>query len=359
MIKRTRDNARRTRLAAAIGVLVLIAAVAATGLALGFDALRGIWREQCRITDPELDVVITNNKDQDEQRRMVQPEIITYHFGLTNGANLATIPFAALREKLLGRIPNVRDLKIERRMPKRVMIEVVERDPAVRVAPPKGKSDTGLVADAEGVVFPFYGNVSALPVVPGAPTPGPQPGKRLSGMSAAALRLVEAVASLELTGLSVLEGDRQFDSRAVVSLQNFIDAARAEGLSVYLSSAYRPYSEQQYLFDRKTAQLGGDTAAAAKIVLPAGTSEHQLGLCADITDQYYETKTAELENAALYQWMLQHCAEYGFILRYPADKEDITGVMYEPWHFRYVGEEAAEYIMEHGICLEEFVALYD
>lgn len=159
--------------------------------------------------------------------------------------------------------------------------------------------------------------------------------------------------------LSTLEGDRQFDSRAVVSLQNFIDAARAEGLSVCLSSAYRPYSEQQYLFDRKTAQLGGDAEAAAKIVLPAGTSEHQLGLCADITDQYYETKTVELENTALYQWMVQHCAEFGFILRYPADKEEITGVMYEPWHFRYVGEDAAEYIMEHGICLEEFIALYD
>ena len=56
--------------------------------------------------------------------------------------------------------------------------------------------------------------------------------------------------------------------------------------------------------------------------------------------------------------MLQHCAEYGFILRYPADKQEITGVMYEPWHFRYVGEEAAQYIMEHGICLEEFLALY-
>ena len=158
--------------------------------------------------------------------------------------------------------------------------------------------------------------------------------------------------------LATLEGDRLFDSRAVVSLQNFIDAARAEGRSVYLSSTYRPYAEQQYLFERKTAQLGGDEAAAARIVLPPGTSEHQLGLCADITDRYYETKTVELENTALYQWMVQHCAEYGFILRYPADKEEITGVIYEPWHFRYVGEEAAQYIMEHGLCLEEFLELY-
>ena len=159
--------------------------------------------------------------------------------------------------------------------------------------------------------------------------------------------------------LSTLEGNQQFDSRAVVSLQNFIDAARAEGLSVCLSSTYRPYTEQQYLFERKVEQLGGDREAAAKIVLPAGTSEHQLGLCADITDQYYETKTEDLENTALFQWMVQHCAEYGFILRYPADKADITGVMYEPWHFRYVGEEAAAYIMEHDLCLEEFIALYE
>ena len=53
-----------------------------------------------------------------------------------------------------------------------------------------------------------------------------------------------------------------------------------------------------------------------------------------------------------------HCAEYGFILRYPKDKEDVTGIIYEPWHFRYVGKEAAEYIMENGLCLEEFVELY-
>jgi D-alanyl-D-alanine carboxypeptidase len=56
--------------------------------------------------------------------------------------------------------------------------------------------------------------------------------------------------------------------------------------------------------------------------------------------------------------MQAHCAEYGFIVRYPKDKQDITGVMYEPWHFRYVGEEAATYMVEHGLCLEEFLALY-
>ena len=159
--------------------------------------------------------------------------------------------------------------------------------------------------------------------------------------------------------LATLEGDRQFDSRAVVSLQNFIDAARAEGLSVCLASTYRPYTEQQYLFACKTEECGGDAEAAARIVLPAGTSEHQLGLAADITDRFYDRMTYDLENTALFQWMVAHCAEYGFILRYPADKQEITGVMYEPWHFRYVGEEAAAYIMEHGLCLEEFLELYE
>ena len=69
-------------------------------------------------------------------------------------------------------------------------------------------------------------------------------------------------------------------------------------------------------------------------------------------------KNESLENTALYQWMSRHCQEYGFIVRYPKDKEEITGIIYEPWHFRYVGVEAATYMVEHNLCLEEFVALY-
>ena len=237
MIKRTRDSARRTRLAVAIGVLLVLAGLAVTGLALGFGALRDIWREQCRITDPELDVVIANSKDQDEPRRMVHPEIITRWFGLTNGANLASIPFAELREKLLGRIPNIRDLKIERRLPNRVTIDVIERDPAVRVAPLKGKVDTGLVADTDGVVFRYSSNVSALPVIREASGPGTSPGKTLSGMAAAALRLIEATALPELAGFVVLEVDTSHAdyllatlgdySRAKIAWENMLDDTRA------------------------------------------------------------------------------------------------------------------------------------
>ena len=158
--------------------------------------------------------------------------------------------------------------------------------------------------------------------------------------------------------LSKLEGSHYFDSRAVDALQDFIDAARGEGLSVFLSSSYRSYAEQQYLYRRKVEQYGGNEAIAATIVAPPGTSEHQTGLCCDITDRYYEMKDSSLENTALFQWMNEHCAEYGFILRYPKDKQDVTGIIYEPWHFRYVGTEAAQYMKEHGLCLEEFLALY-
>ena len=156
-----------------------------------------------------------------------------------------------------------------------------------------------------------------------------------------------------------VENGQRFDIRAADALRDFIQGARDQGLSVYLSSAYRGYDEQSYLYWRKVEQYGGDEATAATIVLPPGTSEHQTGLCADITDQYYAMKDASLENTAMFQWMNAHCEEYGFILRYPLGKGDITGVIYEPWHFRYVGKEAAVFIKENDLCLEEFLALYE
>ena len=195
------------------------------------------------------------------------------------------------------------------------------------------------------------------------PTPTPEPDNGLPKVNTGSweLTLVNAQNSIGEAvpeALAELESGRYFDARAVDALKDFIAGARAEGLSVCLSSAYRSYNEQTYLFNRKVSQCGGDEAAAARIVNRPGTSEHQLGLCADITDKFYEVKTQDLEKTALYQWMYAHCQDYGFILRYPADKQDITGVMYEPWHFRYVGKEAAAYIMGNGLCLEEFLDLY-
>ena len=156
--------------------------------------------------------------------------------------------------------------------------------------------------------------------------------------------------------LATLEG-QQLDERIIQPMEDFVAAARAEGLKVYLSPGYRDYATQNYLYQRKVAQYGEETAKT--IVAVPGTSEHQTGLACDITDQYYEFKDSSLENTALYQWMSQHCQEYGFIVRFPKGKEDITGIIYEPWHFRYVGVEAATYIMENGLCLEEFLELYE
>ena len=167
--------------------------------------------------------------------------------------------------------------------------------------------------------------------------------------------------------IETLEG-QQFDSRIIEPMKALVAAARAEGLSVYLSSGYRDYATQEYLYNRKIGQ-GYSPEQAATIVAPPGTSEHQTGLVCDITDQYYDPKDwTVLEKTALYQWMSEHCQEYGFIVRYPKNKSglnteeaktSVTGIIYEPWHYRYVGVEAATYIMENRICLEEFLALYE
>ena len=200
------------------------------------------------------------------------------------------------------------------------------------------------------------------PVVTAAPTPTPEPDNGLPKVNTGSweLTLVNAqnpIGEAVPEDLVELEGGRYFDGRAVDALKEFIAAARAEGLSVCLSSAYRSYNEQTYLFNRKVSQCGGDEAAAARIVNRPGTSEHQLGLCADITDKFYEVKTRDLEKTALFQWMYAHCQEYGFILRYPKDAEAVTEITYEPWHWRYVGKENAALINQSGLCFEDAVAV--
>ena len=87
-----------------------------------------------------------------------------------------------------------------------------------------------------------------------------------------------------------------------------------------------------------------------------GASEHQTGLAVDIVDINYQLLDEGQEDTAVQIWLMAHCAEYGFILRYPTDKSELTGVSYEPWHYRYVGTEAARAIMGGGLCLEEYLA---
>ena len=130
-------------------------------------------------------------------------------------------------------------------------------------------------------------------------------------------------------------------------------AARAEGLKVYLSSGYRDYATQNYLYQRKVAQYGEETAKT--IVAVPGTSEHQLGLAVDLVDANMQDLTSAQESTETQKWLMANSWRYGFIHRYPNGKTDITGIIYEPWHYRYVGKDAAQEIFNRDITLEEYL----
>lgn len=159
-----------------------------------------------------------------------------------------------------------------------------------------------------------------------------------------------------------LRNNQSIDRRAYPALQRMMDDCRAAGLDPLICSSYRTEEFQTELFENKTAQYlaegygreEAETLASQWVARP-GTSEHQLGLAVDIVDNGYQNLDEAQEQTAVQQWLLAHCAEYGFILRYPTDKADLTGVQYEPWHYRYVGS-AAETIMDRGLCLEEYLA---
>jgi len=155
------------------------------------------------------------------------------------------------------------------------------------------------------------------------------------------------------------------DSRITDAVKKMIaDARSTENVRIIALSAYRDYEYQKELFDDKVQRLQQEKGysvskareEAATVVAVPGTSEHQLGLALDLVDARHVKLDESQENTDAYKWLSKHCAEYGFIVRYPNGKTDITGIIYEPWHFRYVGVEAATYIMENGITLEEYLS---
>ena len=165
-----------------------------------------------------------------------------------------------------------------------------------------------------------------------------------------------------------VQGKYNLDEKAAESAKELVAAARKAGFDMVLCSAYRTVEKSAELYSRKVNQFinaGYDEATAkieaAKWVAPPGTSEHHTGLAMDLVSSdywgYYSDLEHAYENFDSFKWLYEHCAEFGFILRYPKDKQDITGITYEPWHYRYVGKEAAQYIMENGLCLEEYLEL--
>lgn len=148
------------------------------------------------------------------------------------------------------------------------------------------------------------------------------------------------------------------NSEIVSPLESMINDAKKDNINIYVSSGYRSVERQTVLYNRKVSYFlkkGLSKAQAeieaAKVVAKPKTSEHHTGLAIDfnsIKDSFCKAKE--------YDWLLKNSYKYGFILRYPKNKSDITNVIFEPWHFRYVGSEHAKYIMESGICLEEYIA---
>ena len=139
------------------------------------------------------------------------------------------------------------------------------------------------------------------------------------------------------------------------SLMQMLADCEAAGHRSYVRSAYRTHADQQANFNRILVKYNNDRKKAAQVVALPGTSEHQLGLAVDITDYSYRELDYEQEKTATQKWLMEHCWEYGFILRYPSEKSTITGIIYEPWHYRYVGLELSQELKELGICLEEYM----
>lgn len=162
--------------------------------------------------------------------------------------------------------------------------------------------------------------------------------------------------------LAQLPNGLSVDERCLEALEEMLSGCRREGLEPVVCSAYRTWARQETLFQNQVkkflAQGRGEEEAwiqAGERVAVPGTSEHQLGLAVDIVDAGNQKLDHTQESTAVQQWLMEHSWEYGFILRYPSGKSEITGIIYEPWHYRFVGKEAAEEMYRLELCLEEYL----
>lgn len=163
-------------------------------------------------------------------------------------------------------------------------------------------------------------------------------------------------------GLADVGSGHSVDARIASALQAMLDDCRAAGLEPLICSSYRTQQTQQSLFDDKVQRLIAEgyapdaaQAKAGTVVAVPGTSEHQTGLAVDLVDAGNQNLDETQEQTPVQQWLLAHSWEYGFVLRYPNDKSSVTGIIYEPWHYRYVGKDAARDMHEGGLCLEEYL----
>lgn len=159
-----------------------------------------------------------------------------------------------------------------------------------------------------------------------------------------------------------LNNGQSVDRRIYDDLIAMLQAAKSEGLNPLICSSYRTNEKQEQLYQNKVSEylsqgyskVEASDKAAFWVARP-GTSEHQLGLAVDIVSTKNQRLDRSQENTVEQQWLIQNSWKYGFVLRYPTKKNSITGVGYEPWHYRYVEKEHAKKINELGVCLEEYV----
>lgn len=159
-----------------------------------------------------------------------------------------------------------------------------------------------------------------------------------------------------------IEGKWYVDIRIKEALEQMLLDAKKQGLDPIICSSYRTSEYQTNLFNKKVkeyirkgySQKNAEEQASLWVTIP-GTSEHEIGLAVDIVGANYQILDKNQENTAVQKWLMEHCYEYGFILRYPTEKKEITMINYEPWHYRYVGVKDAMVIKEKGFCLEEYI----
>lgn len=158
-----------------------------------------------------------------------------------------------------------------------------------------------------------------------------------------------------------IKGNMKCDARIIEDLLLMMQAAKEDGINLEICSPYRDLNRQEFLFNKKIKIYMGQGMSymeayklASQTVTVPGASEHQIGLALDIFCDTYKYLDEGFGETKAGIWLAEHSSEYGFTLRYPKEKEYITSIEYEPWHFRYVGREAASVMQEEGICLEEF-----
>lgn len=230
--------------------------------------------------------------------------------------------------------------------------------PIVTMSPENAsdKSEIWTTSDENVVSVDELGNITALTegncvvTVTSAQNPNVSANVNVTVVSGPQLTYIDGILIANKTYALPADYAPGVDSEAQEAFDKMQTDAAELGLNIYISSAYRSYDYQAGLYQRYVERSG--QAEADRYSARAGHSEHQTGLAFDlntISDEFKDTDEGK--------WVAENCHKYGFIIRYPEDKESITGYMYEPWHIRYLGTETATSVYESGLCLEEYLGI--